>query len=88
MIELAATISSPMTPWFEEQKRIQNEPGNLSPCPFCQTPRNMRSDYIRCRPCGINWLKGEDLTKDPRNARLSAYVASVRSGVPATPRSH
>ena len=72
------TITSTLTPLFEEYKRIQNAPGNLSPCPFCRTPRNLRSDYIRCRPCGINWLKGEDLDHDPRIERQAAYLKSVR----------
>jgi len=55
------------------QERM-NEPGTLSPCPFCQRPRVQRSDYIRCNPCGINWLDEEMhlpnyLNLDPRVAR-------------------
>jgi hypothetical protein len=85
MTELAMTNDEAMRTWLDEQKRQQNAPGTLSPCPFCGTPRNQRSDYVRCRLCGINWLDGEDLTCDPRNARMAAYVKSVRSGVPGTP---
>ena len=48
---------------YEEQEALRemrrNEPGALSPCPFCQTPRVQRSDYVRCNLCGINWLDEE-----------------------------
>ncbi len=51
-----------------------NEPGTLSRCPYCQRPRVQRSTYIRCNPCGINWLDEEMhlpnyLNLDPRVAR-------------------
>lgn len=54
------------------------EIGTEPPCPFCQRPRVRRSDYIRCNPCGVNWLaeemhltyKGRPyLEVDPRLAR-------------------
>lgn len=51
-----------------------SEVGILPPCPFCQKPRVQRSDYIRCNPCGINWLSGEDISKDPRASRISVTV--------------
>ncbi len=35
------------------------------PCPFCGKPRSLRSDYIRCQPCGTNWTLGTDLTRNP-----------------------
>ena len=35
------------------------------PCPFCGLPRSLRSDYIRCQPCGVNWTLGTDLTRNP-----------------------
>ena len=37
-----------------------------------------RSDYVRCTPCGMNWLDGEDLTKDPRLSR-EPYLSNVRN---------
>ena len=44
----------------EEARQARlGEVGTLSPCPFCRTPRVQRSDYIRCNPCGINWLDEE-----------------------------
>ena len=64
---------------------VVNEQGTEPPCPFCQRPRVKRSDYIRCNPCGVNWLDGEDLTRDPRNARMRAIVSApmgIRSGAP------
>jgi hypothetical protein len=48
------------------------EVGTEPPCPFCGVPRVRRSDYIRCNREGINWLEGEDITKDPRASRGSA----------------
>jgi hypothetical protein len=51
-----------------------NEPGTEPLCPFCRKPRVLRSDYIRCNPCGVNWLAEEMhlpdyLNSDPRVAR-------------------
>ena len=82
MIEVNPTVHSTITPWLLEQKRLQNLPGTLSPCPFCQTPRQLRSDYIRCTPCGINWLKGEDLNHDPSIERHKAHLKSVHDSMP------
>lgn len=56
------------------------------PCPFCHLPRCQRSDYIRCQKCGINWLQGEDLSRDPRIERKAAYLKSVASMPPLTPQ--
>jgi ribosomal protein L37AE/L43A len=50
------------------------ELGTEPPCPFCQRPRVRRSDYVRCLKCGINWLDGEDLTRDPKIARFKEVV--------------
>lgn len=50
------------------------------PCPLCGRPRSQRSDYIRCTPCGMNWLiktlyqEAEDLNSDPRIARYRQMV--------------
>ncbi len=65
------TIGTAQTPYYLWCKEQQNAPGNLSPCPFCKMPRNQRTDYIRCRSCGINWLQGENLDKDPRIQRTA-----------------
>ena len=56
-----------------------NEVGTEPPCPFCQRPRVSRSDYIRCNPCGVNWLNEEMhlpnyLERDPRVARKEAAL--------------
>jgi hypothetical protein len=48
--------------------------GSEPPCPFCSLPRVKRSDYIRCVRCGINWLEGEPLDKDPRNLRQRRMI--------------
>jgi ribosomal protein L37AE/L43A len=56
-----------------------NEPGSEPPCPFCGRPRVRRSDYTRCNQCGTNWLDGEDLARDPRNARMRV-IASAPMG--------
>jgi ribosomal protein L37AE/L43A len=60
-----------MTPDEQEAARQErlNEVGTMPPCPFCHRPRVERSGYIRCNPCGKNWLNGEDITKDPRASR-------------------
>lgn len=58
-----------------------NEVGTEPACPFCKNPRVSRTNYIRCNPCGINWLdeemhltfKGKPyLEVDPRLARSEA----------------
>lgn len=60
-----------MTEIMEKLKREATEGGELlnHPCPFCHRPRSMRSDYVRCTPCGLNWSQGEDLSRDPRLTR-------------------
>jgi len=77
-------------PTLEEQEQMRefrrNEVGSESPCPFCKRPRVMRSDYVRCNPCGVNWLMEEMhlrnyLDRDPRVARAEA----VRMGNIARP---
>ena len=63
---------------YEEQELNRqdrlNEKGTEPPCPFCKRPRVSRSDYIRCHPCGVNWLNEEMhfpdyLSSDPLLAR-------------------
>jgi hypothetical protein len=59
-----------------------NEAGTEPPCPFCQRPRVSRSDYIRCNPCGVNWLNEEMslpnyLDRDPRVARREAALTGT-----------
>jgi uncharacterized Zn finger protein (UPF0148 family) len=50
-----------------------------SPCPLCKRPLSQRSDYVRCNPCGVNFLPGEDLDKDPRPERYRKMVAEARA---------
>jgi hypothetical protein len=52
--------------------------GSESPCPFCGLPRVKRSDYIRCCRCGINWINGEALDKDPRSERMRKLVEDLK----------
>ena len=62
---------------LNRQERL-NEVGTEAPCPFCQRPRVWReSGYIRCNPCGVNWLMEEMhlpnyLSLDPRVSRKAA----------------
>jgi ribosomal protein L37AE/L43A len=56
-----------------------NEPGIEMPCPFCERPRVKRSDYTRCNRCGINWLDGEDLMRNPKAERWEKFVESARA---------
>jgi hypothetical protein len=58
-----------------------NEVGSELPCPLCEKPRVTRSDYIRCNPCGVNWLDEEMhlpdyLNRDPRLSRAE-YARTV-----------
>lgn len=60
------------------------EVGTEPPCPFCGTPRVLRSDYVRCNPCGVNWLAEEMqlpdyLNRDPRVARKNALTGNLTS---------
>lgn len=61
-----------------------NEPGDEPPCPFCKCNRVMRSCYIRCNHCGINWLDEEMhlpnyLNLDPRVARKAVAPTETTS---------
>jgi ribosomal protein L37AE/L43A len=58
----------------EARRERLAEVGTEPPCPFCKRPRVKRSDYTRCNPCGLNWIQGEDLTKDPRASRTRITV--------------
>jgi len=58
------------------------EAGTEPDCPFCQRPRVLRSDYIRCNRCGINWLAEEMhlpdyLNRDPRIARTESSTSRI-----------
>lgn len=64
--------------FLEERKAIIDEKGTCAPCPFCGKPRVQRSDYLRCTPCGLNWLEGENLDGNPRSERYSAMVSELR----------
>ena len=79
-----------MLPYEQAEANRQdrlNEQGTELPCPFCHRARVSRSDYIRCNPCGINWLDSEMhllnyLDLDPRVARRRA--ALMESGIRPT----
>lgn len=48
------------------------------PCPVCKRERERRSDYVRCRFCGLNWLAGENLSLHPHlGRRLRLVEASL-----------
>ncbi len=65
---------------MEKLKREIEVGGELKdlPCPFCNKPRSQRSDYVRCSPCGLNWLDGEDLQKNPLLSR-EPYLSGARN---------
>ena len=78
-----------MTPKQQDEARQfrLDELGTEPPCPFCGKPRVARSDYLRCNPCGINWLAEEMglpnyLNRDPRVSRAEA--ARTGSSTPRT----
>jgi uncharacterized Zn finger protein (UPF0148 family) len=61
---------------LNRQDRL-NEVGTMPACPLCGRPRVQRSDYIRCNPCGKNWLQEEMdlpnyLNRNPAAARSEA----------------
>jgi len=60
------------------QERLA-EVGTLPPCPQCGTPRVQRSDYIRCNPCGLNWLDGENWDANPKVERYQKMLATMRA---------
>ena len=80
---------------FEEQiaasQKALNEVGSEPPCPFCHRARVLRSDYIRCNPCGMNWLVSEmhlpnylnrnpaAARSNPDGARLPAHTGNSAS---------
>jgi len=47
------------------RSKINSEVGTLPGCPYCETLRVSRSVYIRCNPCGKNWMHGSDIFKHP-----------------------
>jgi hypothetical protein len=58
-----------------------NEVGTLPPCPMCGVPRCQRSDYVRCNPCGVNWLDGENLDKNPQIERYDKMIKEGRAAL-------
>jgi len=57
--------------------------GSETPCPFCNLPRCRRSDYTRCVKCGINWLNGEPLDRNPQVYRDEMRRRSLGLGAEA-----
>lgn len=51
--------------------------GDMPPCPRCGVPRVQRSDYVRCCRCGVNWMAGEDLSRDPRTQRFEEMMKTA-----------
>ena len=52
------------------------------PCPFCKLPRCLRSDYVRCQKCGVNWWIGTDLSRNPhaKPAPTGSMILNLVSG--------
>ena len=71
---------------MERLKREIEFGGELEslPCPFCGKPRSQRSDYVRCSPCGVNWLDGENIDKNPTIERKQKFMASITAAPKAT----
>src|ERR1700687_5287938 len=64
----------------EFRRTLAMEVGTAPDCPFCQRPRVRRGDYIRCNPCGVNWLDQEMhlpsyLNRNPAAARMVVTVS-------------
>lgn len=62
---------------LQARRERLSEPGNEPPCPFCGVERVRRFDYTRCNLCGINWLDGEDLTRNPKAERWEKFMGSA-----------
>ena len=68
------------------------EVGAEPDCPFCHKPRVLRSSYVRCNQCGINWLAEEMhlpdyLNRDPRVCRSeAARMANLTSPTAGQPK--
>jgi hypothetical protein len=73
MPEVEAMEPNELAEWMKNGRKMlakeNAEGGDLKnmPCPFCSKPRSTRSDYIRCQPCGLNWLPGDPMDKHPRS---------------------
>ena len=71
---------------MEKLKREIEVGGELKslPCPKCGLPRSQRSDYVRCSPCGLNWLQGEDMSKSPLLSREPFLSSAFNRGTPSS----
>ena len=76
----------------KEQLQLEiREGGSLkdSPCPFCGLPRCLRSNYVRCQKCGVNWWEETDLTRNPhaKPALTGSMILRLVNGmvVPSQP---
>ena len=85
----ATTTAKSDVQWGDQARAILKDEikngGELSACPFCKVPRSQRSGYVRCCGCGINWLPGEDLDKNPTVQRFKDMVASAPKKEKPTP---
>ncbi len=64
----------------QEQNRQDrlNEVGTEPPCPLCGVARVQRSTYVRCLRDGLNWLAGEDLSRNPKSERWERVLMEAR----------
>lgn len=68
---------------WEDNIHAEIAKGGSGPaCPFCKLPRCLRGDYLRCSRCGINWMNGEMLDRDPRRERMDNFLASSAATAP------
>jgi hypothetical protein len=67
------------TAMSDYRKLIRSEAGNQEPCPMCGASRVLRSDYLRCLPCGVNWLEGEDRSKHPGLERSRKMIEELKN---------
>ena len=70
----AAELGKQLREW---RLKLATEVGTEAKCPLCGQARVRRSDYIRCRACAVNWLDGEDQSRDPRLEREERRVAEA-----------
>lgn len=71
------------TEWFKltPEQRV-SEHGDEPECPFCHNPRVTRSSYVRCNPCGMNWMDGSDIFQHPHMKAIASGTPAVASGAP------
>jgi ribosomal protein L37AE/L43A len=83
-------MAETMTVEQQEEARMErlSEVGTGPDCPFCRKPRVVRSSYLRCNPCGKNWLDEEMhlpnyLNRNPSVARTEYARMVAQPSKPA-----